>query len=992
MTTPALDDPQCDAPPGASRALPSLLALLIYLALAATLMHGALFGDDVMSPGAHFAQSGPFPAALRANVPPGIDLLSDRVTQFMPWLRYAADHFAADGHLPLWKSLASCGAPLVGNGQSALYFPPNLLAVVLGAPAWVFAGQALLKLVGGAGFAFLLARHLRMSFLAALLAGLVFGFGGFEVVFLQHPHTNVSMLLPLLLLAADRVALDPTRGRIALLGLVAGLQHLGGHAETAVHCQLAAVALGGARAWSLRRQQTPAAAPSRRLAGVVGGLALGAALGAIQILPQLEYIAESEALVLRSRSAADLPELALWPRLGFLAALAVALLGLRHLARGGRRGWLVAPTLALAVFLGLRAGAQGGLSPLFIAPFASDWFGGVQAYFGSSNYVELNGAFAGAALPLALLGLLAGAPRGPVRAAGVLLGVGLLALFTAPGMNELLRALPGLKLAVNTRFSLLALLATAVLAGFGLDVLGRGARAVVGARYAAILLALLAGASGALVTSVRSGEFVGQTVPSGYTAFTAHPLPVSVIGERLPRSLVARFLDSATALNEPYTYFTGWFEAPGRVTAALVLHGPANRAAPALCTPALQGGEGGTPMTSADGDPIYMYVSAVPSRLFPAGRSTVRLRVSFADGSSLHSGPVSSLDEPELTAWPFPAQPGSGQAWSQVLLLLVAGACCATLVSVTDAARRAARLALVALIAASLLPFTAGMLPLLPQGAFYPRSGALDRLRHIGPDARMLSMSSTALSAEIPTWYGIPDVRGYDALHPRRVARLLRQATDVEPWTWPMEILPHRDDPDLRLLGLMAVGFITGWTGAPPELPREPYPGESMLPTWAPFPIVGNPHFLPRARLLSGVVVEPDDERALAALSAPDFPAATTVVLERGMAAAAEPSSEPAGSAQIVQDLPDVVRVAVEPSRPGQLVLADTFFPGWTARVDGNEREIVRANLAFRAVAVAPGDRLVEFRYEPLWHRIGFWVSGSSGLLLLALGLGRRRP
>src|SRR5204863_526374 len=91
---------------------------------------------------------------------------------------------------------------------------------------------------------------------AALAVALLWpAVGGYEVVFLQHPHTNVSMLLPLLILAADAVAQRPTATRVAGLALVAGLQHLGGHAETTFHCQFAALALGAARCLSLRHER-----------------------------------------------------------------------------------------------------------------------------------------------------------------------------------------------------------------------------------------------------------------------------------------------------------------------------------------------------------------------------------------------------------------------------------------------------------------------------------------------------------------------------------------------------------------------------------------------------------------------------------------------------------------------------------------------------------------------------------------------------------------
>src|SRR6185295_8784343 len=123
---------------------------------------------------------------------------------------------ARDGRIPLWKPEASCGAPFVGNGESAVFFPTTLAAILLGAPGWVHAAMAGVKLLVGAFGAYMLARHLRLSFLAALLAGLAFGLGGFQVVFLLYTPTNVAMLFPYLLLAAD-VAVRQRRLRLFAL-------------------------------------------------------------------------------------------------------------------------------------------------------------------------------------------------------------------------------------------------------------------------------------------------------------------------------------------------------------------------------------------------------------------------------------------------------------------------------------------------------------------------------------------------------------------------------------------------------------------------------------------------------------------------------------------------------------------------------------------------------------------------------------------------------
>ena len=77
--------------------------------------------------------TGPFPGALRVQAPLEGRLQSDQALQFLPWMRYAAAAWAVDGELPLWKATANCGAPLLGNGQSALLFPPHALPALMSA-------------------------------------------------------------------------------------------------------------------------------------------------------------------------------------------------------------------------------------------------------------------------------------------------------------------------------------------------------------------------------------------------------------------------------------------------------------------------------------------------------------------------------------------------------------------------------------------------------------------------------------------------------------------------------------------------------------------------------------------------------------------------------------------------------------------------------------------------------------------------------------------
>ncbi len=76
----------------------------------------------------------------------------------------------------------------------------------------------------------------------------------------------------------------------------------------------------------------------------------------------------------------------------------------------------------------------------------------------------------------------------------------------------------------------------------------------------------------------------------------------------------------------------------------------------------------------------------------------------------------------------------------------------------------------------------------------------------------------------------------------------------------------------------------------------------------------------------------------------------------------------------------------VDADRDAWLIVADTFYPGWTARVNGADAPIYPANLAFRAVQVPPGESIVVMTYSPGWIAPGALVSVIAliGLLLIS--------
>jgi uncharacterized membrane protein YfhO len=77
--------------------------------------------------------------------------------------------------------------------------------------------------------------------------------------------------------------------------------------------------------------------------------------------------------------------------------------------------------------------------------------------------------------------------------------------------------------------------------------------------------------------------------------------------------------------------------------------------------------------------------------------------------------------------------------------------------------------------------------------------------------------------------------------------------------------------------------------------------------------------------------------------------------------------------------------------RPGLVILADAYYPGWQLSIDGHPAGILRANRLMRGAAVPAGEHTLVYTYRPDSVRIGALVSAAGGIVLVALGWSGRR-
>jgi hypothetical protein len=161
------------------------------------------------------------------------------------------------------------------------------------------------------------------------------------------------------------------------------------------------------------------------------------------------------------------------------------------------------------------------------------------------------------------------------------------------------------------------------------------------------------------------------------------------------------------------------------------------------------------------------------------------------------------------------------------------------------------------------------------------------------------------------------------------------------------------------------------------------------------FPVVvmRNVAALPRVYSVTAAEVIPDTTGALRRLREATFDPSRAVILDQDadIPRDAPGNRERYAPASIIEETPTRVRVRTSSGAAGYLVLVDTYYPGWTATVNGVEAPLLRANAMFRAVPIPAGQSIVEFAYRPSSVFSGLIVS-TAGLLLAGLfAVPRRR-
>jgi hypothetical protein len=277
---------------------------------------------------------------------------------------------------------------------------------------------------------------------------------------------------------------------------------------------------------------------------------------------------------------------------------------------------------------------------------------------------------------------------------------------------------------------------------------------------------------------------------------------------------------------------------------------------------------------------------------------------------------------------------------------------------------------------------TTSWYPSMPERGAYPEVAVGDIARQRG--GRLIHVGGRSefppYAPNLPMVSGGNDSGGQTVLFPRDYDRFLRLIDDYGDTTRAVNNAPPLMDPSLlssRLLDVLDVRTVVA--GPDVEVPPQ-------------YPLItaGDPDVYGRSSLGPAVLV----------------PAARPATSEEMWRQVADPGWDPAATAAVeglgapLEGAPGTVsgpgpvraeREVWDVDAPGGgfLRVSGNWDPGWSARVDGRRRPVLRADGVFRGVALAPGRHRVVFSYSNVDEGRGRLVAlvALIGLALLSAPL-----
>jgi hypothetical protein len=224
------------------------------------------------------------------------------------------------------------------------------------------------------------------------------------------------------------------------------------------------------------------------------------------------------------------------------------------------------------------------------------------------------------------------------------------------------------------------------------------------------------------------------------------------------------------------------------------------------------------------------------------------------------------------------------------------------------------------------------------------------------PNLLRVDLDEKEISYDFGDWFGVDELRG----------------------SLPAGLTPFADTQfEVQFPTLLAANCYIGRT---PRTPQQVamFEGKSGLIVFS------DSSAFPRARIVHSGLGMPNAKAVVSAIANPAIDLSRTVILQ-GPPPALEACE--GGSVDVARYRPTSVVLQVNSPCRGMVLLADSWYPGWKAYVDGKPTQIYRAYNLIRGVVVEGGYHEVILVYRPASVFRGMWMAALGVLLCIALQL-----
>lgn len=251
----------------------------------------------------------------------------------------------------------------------------------------------------------------------------------------------------------------------------------------------------------------------------------------------------------------------------------------------------------------------------------------------------------------------------------------------------------------------------------------------------------------------------------------------------------------------------------------------------------------------------------------------------------------------------------------------------------------------------------------------FPQTKTIEFLQKQQGLFRIMATDSRILPPNFSIIYRLQSIDGYDPLYLRRygeiIAAMERGRPDITPpFGFNRIITPKNfESPIADFLGVKYVLSLSDISS--PKLKKVFQEGQTR--------VYENKNALPRVFFVEKVFYAGSKEQVIEMLLSKDVDIGKIAVVEStsssmGNNKPQEPIGSfsdnfPVGKARITRYSENNVSIEteIEGNYSGVLVLTDSFYPIWRAKIDGSETVIRRVNYNFRGVSVSPGKHVIEF-------------------------------